>query len=112
MDHLGRQDRPDSHLGAEAEETNIHAGRVDVGELGEIADPHHHLGLGVALADVEIAAEARGETEADRLEDRIEAVGDAGSVEPTDRGLKAFERGGHVGDRHHLAAPVGGALGV
>ena len=112
VDHLGGEDRPDSHLRAEAEEANIHAGGVDVGQLGEIADPHHHRCLGVAFADVEIAAEARSEAEANRLEDRIEAVGDAVAVEPTDRGIKAFKRGGHVGDRHHLAAPVGGVLGV
>ena len=39
-------------------------------------------------------------------------MGDAVAVEPTDRGLKAFERRRHIGNRHHLAAPVDGALGV
>ena len=39
-------------------------------------------------------------------------MGNAVAVEPTDRGFKAFERRRHVGNRHHLAAPVGGALGV
>ena len=48
------------------------AGRVDVGQLGEVADAHHHFGVGIAAAHVQIAAQAGREAKADRLQDRID----------------------------------------
>ena len=107
VDHLGREHRADASLLAEADQQRVDAGGVYVGEFGEVADAHHHLGLGMAPADVEVAAEAGGETEADRLQHRIEPTGHAGSPQPGDRLVEALHGCGHVGHHHHLAAPVG-----
>ena len=86
------------------------AGRIGVGQLGQVADAHHHFGIGIAAADFEIAAQAGGEAEADRLEHRIDPQRHAGGGEELDRFVQAAERGKIVGHDDHLAAPVAGGL--
>ena len=73
VDDLRRQHAADAQLLAEAEQHDVDAGRVDVGQLGQVADAHHHLGLGIAAAHFEIAAQRGREAEADRLDHRVDA---------------------------------------
>ena len=70
-------------------EHHVDAGRVDVGQLGQVADAHHHLGVRVAAPHFEVAAERRGEAEADRLEDRVDAKRHAARGQRLDRARPA-----------------------
>ena len=79
-------------------------GRVDVGQLGQVADAHHDLGVGVAAARLEVAAQRRGEPEPDRLQDRVDAELDARSREHVDGAVEAVEVGRRVGDRDDFDA--------
>ena len=107
VDHLRGEHGADAHLLTEADQERVHARRIDVGEFGEVADAHHHLGGRKPATHVEIPAEARREPKADRFEHRIEPHLHAVVIEPLDRGVKALECGGHIGHHHHLTAPVG-----
>ena len=74
--------------------------RVGLGQLGEVADAHEHLGVRVAAAHLEVAAEARREARADRLDDRVDEVRLAEPLEVGDRRVEAVEVLGRVGDQH------------
>ena len=73
VDDFRGQHAADADFLAEAEQQHIDAGRIDVGQLGQVADAHQHLGVGIAAAHFQIAAQRRGETEANRLDHRIDA---------------------------------------
>ena len=101
-----------AELLAEADQQRVDPGRIDVGQLGQVADAHHHRGVGIAPADLEIAAERRREAEADRLEDRVDPERHAPAVEELDRRVQPVERARPVGDGDDLDAPVGGPVAV
>jgi hypothetical protein len=73
-DDLGRQHVVDAQLGGDAGHHGVDADAVGVGELGEVAEAHEHLGLGVPATRLVEAPERLGEAEAERVEDRIEHV--------------------------------------
>ena len=100
VDDLGREDVADAELLAEADQQRGDARRVGLGELGEVADAHEHLGVRVAAAHLEVAAEARREARADRLDDRVDEVRLAEPLEVGDRLVEAVEVLGRVGDQH------------
>ena len=112
MDHLRGEHRTDPHLLAKSQQEDVDPGGVDVGEFGEVADPHHHLGGREPAADVEIAAETGGESESDRFQNGIDARFHAGAIESFDGLVEPLQCGRDVGDGHHLAAPVGRPLDV
>ena len=112
VDHRRRQDAPDLQLLAKADEQGVHSGGIDVGQLGQVADAHHHRSLRVAAADLEIAAERRREAEPERLDDRIDPVRDLAAIEAIDRRLEAVERAGLIRDRDDFDAPVGGLVAI
>ena len=76
------------------------AGGVRLGELGQVADAHEHLGVGVAAARLEVAAEARGEARADRHDDRVDEERLAEPAQVRDGRVEAVEVVGRVGDQH------------
>ena len=93
---------------AEADQQRVDPRGIDVGQLGQVADAHHQRGLGIAAADLEVAAERGREAEADRLEDRVDPERDAPALEGLDRLVEPVERPRPVGDGDDLDAPVGG----
>ena len=48
VDHGGRQHAADAQLLAEADQDRVDPGRVNVGQLGQVAHAHHDLGIGVS----------------------------------------------------------------
>ena len=72
VDDLRRQHAANAQLLAKAQQQHIDRRRVGIGQLGQVADAHHHFGVGIAAADFQIAAQAGGKAEADRLENRID----------------------------------------
>ena len=69
-DHLGREHGANAELLADGDEQRVDAGGVGGGELGDVADAHQHLGVGIAPARLGVALERGHEAEADRLDDR------------------------------------------
>ena len=57
VDHLRCQHAANAELLAEAQQYHIDAGRINVGQLGEIADAQEHRGVGIATANLQVAAE-------------------------------------------------------
>ena len=104
VDDLGGQHVADAELLAEAEQQRVHAGGVRLGELGQVADAHEHLGVGVAAARLEVAAEARGEARADRHDDRVDEERLAEPAQVRDGRVEAVEVVGRVGDQHRRRA--------
>jgi hypothetical protein len=51
-DDLGGQHRADADLLAETDQQCGDPGRVGLRQLGQIPDPHQHLGVGTTAADV------------------------------------------------------------
>ena len=112
VDDRSRQDTSNLELLTEPEQDRVHPGGIHVGQLGQVADAHHHRGLGIAAANFDITAERGREAKADRLEDRVDAKGHALSAEEFDRLIEAFERAGLVGDRDDLDTPLRCTLAV
>ena len=90
-DHLGREHVPDAELLAEPDQERVHPGRVGVGQLGDVADPHQHLGPGVPRPDLHVPVERRREPEADRLDDRVDDVGAAQRLQMGDGPVQGVE---------------------
>ena len=89
--HLGREHVPDAELLAEPDQERVHPGRVGVGQLRDVADPHQHLGRGVARPDLHVPVERRRETEADGLDHRIDDVGASQRLEVRDAPVQRVE---------------------
>src|SRR5262249_28295252 len=70
--------------------------RVHVRQLGQVAHAHHHLGLGIPAADLEVSPQGRGEAEADRLDDRVDPEPDAPALEERHGLIQALERTGTI----------------
>ena len=104
VDDLRGQDVADPELLTEAEQHRRDPGRVGLGELGQVADPHEHLDVGVPAAHVQVAAEARGEARADRLDDRVDEERLAELLQVGDGRVEAVEVVGRVGDQHRRRA--------
>ena len=100
LDDLGREDVADAELLAEPDQQRGHPRGVGLGQLGEVADPHEHLRVRMAPAHLEIAAEARREPHADRLDDRVDEVRLAEPFEVGDRRVEAVEVLGRVRYQH------------
>ena len=79
---LDHQDIADRQLGDHAHQGHGDAGRVGVGELGEVAHAHQHLDLGQAPAQLVIAHDRGREAEMDRVEDRVGQERPAGRAQP------------------------------
>ena len=107
VDHRRGQDAPHAEFLAEPDEEGVHPGGVDVGQLGQVADPHQRRGFRPSSSSLGIAHQAGGEAEADRLEDRVDPVSNPSGFEEIDGRVEAVEGADHVGDRHDLHAPVG-----
>ena len=69
--HLHHQHVADVQLRGDAQQHRGDAGRVGVGQLGQIAGAHQHLGLGPLAAQLGVALERGGEAEMDRIEHRV-----------------------------------------
>jgi hypothetical protein len=106
VDDLGGQHVADAELLAEAEQQRVDAGGVRLGELGQVADAHEHLGVGVAPADLQVAAEARGEARADRHDDRVDEERLAEPAQVRDGHVEAVEILRRVGDQHRRGAQL------
>ena len=106
VDDLGGQHVADPELLAEADQHRVDAGGVGLGQLGQVADAHEHLDVRVAAADLEVAAEARGEAGADRLDDRVDEERLAELLQVGDRRVEAVEVVGRVGDQHGRRAQL------
>ena len=74
VDHLRREDAVDAEFLADPQQQGVDPRRVDVGQLGEVADPHHHFGIGITAPNLEVAAEARGKAKADTTVSRAQAA--------------------------------------
>ena len=59
-DHLGRQDVADAQLLAEADQQGVEPGGVGDGQLGDVPDPHQHLGGRVPGAHLDVPFERGG----------------------------------------------------
>ena len=55
--HLHHEHVPDVKLGRDAEQDGGDAGGVGIGQLGEIAGAHQHLGVGPLAPDLRVALE-------------------------------------------------------
>ena len=72
IDHLRRQHAANPQLLADRQQQHVEPGRIDIGQFGQIADAHQHLGVGKPAADFEIAQQAGGKPQPDRLQHRID----------------------------------------
>ena len=88
---LDHQDVADRELGDHAHQRHGDAGRVGVGELGEVADAHQDLDLGQAPTQLVIADDRVREPEMDRVEDRVGEERPAGREQPLAHGDQAVE---------------------
>ena len=105
-DHLGGEHRANAELLADGDEHRVHAGRIRSGELRDVADPHHHLGGGPAPPRLGVALQRRGEAESDRLDHRVDEVGDTELRERLERGRDGFQGRAKIGKRNDAnAAP-------
>ena len=57
VDDFGREHAADAEFLTEAAQNDVDAGGIGIGQLGEIADAHHHFDVGIAPARFEIAAQ-------------------------------------------------------
>ena len=73
INHLGGKDAANSQFLAEAKQQHIDRRRIGIGQLGEIADAHHHLGVGITIANLQVTVQALCEAEANWLEDGVDA---------------------------------------
>ena len=106
VDDLGGQHVADAELLAEADQHGVDAGGVGLGQLGQVADPHEHLDVGVAAADLQVAPEAGGEARADRLDDRVDEERLAELPQVGDGPVQAVQVVGRVGDQHGRRAEL------
>src|SRR5262249_46382572 len=112
VDHLGCEHAADADLLAESGEHDVDPGRVHVGQLGQVADAHHQLGIGVSAADLQVATERGREPEGDRLDDRVDAEFDPRGAKLVDSRFKRIEVGRRIRDgddfgAESLVPPVG-----
>ncbi len=108
--HLHGEHVADAEFGADAEQQRRHPRRVGVGEFGEIAGAHQHLGLGQAAAERGIAFERGGEAHVDRIEHRIEDRGDPLFLGPLRRRDQALQIAGGGGDEDGPGARPAGEM--
>ena len=88
--HLHHEHVLDVQLRGDAEQHGGDAGRVGVGELGEIAGAEQHLGIGPVAPDLRVALERFHESEIDGIE---HGVGEIGTTFLVERVHGAIERG-------------------
>ena len=111
-DDLGGEHVANPELLAEPDQQRVDPRGIGVGQLGEVADPHQHLGRGVALANAHVPVERGREAGGDRLEDRIHDVGTADAVEVGDVPIERLQALPEVRDHDHGAVQVLGQLQV
>lgn len=84
----------------------VDAGTVHVRQLGQIAHAHEDLRLGMAPPRLRVALHRGREAEAERVEDGIEHVRDAGRRDLGRVLLQRLETLAEIRDHDHLAAQV------
>ncbi len=82
----------------------MHSGRVGGGELGDVPDAHHELRVRPSLARRGVADERLGEAEAEGLDDRIDEVRHAGSLDRRDQRHEGVEPPRQLGEEHDARA--------
>ena len=97
----------DAHFLTKTDEQRVDASRINVGELCQIANTHHHLGVGKTTAHVQIPPEAFGKPKADRLQHRVDPHWHAFACKPLHGVVEPGHCGWHIWHGHHFAAPVG-----
>ncbi len=120
VDDFGRQHTADAEFLAKTKQQDIDAGRVGIGQLGEVANAHHHGITGILLACLEVSPQRGGETEGDRFDHRIDAKADVARLQIADcirqrveGSTIAFPRlRGRVRYRDDLAPPITGGLAI
>ncbi len=112
VDDGSRQHGADANLLADTNQCDVHAGRVDVGQLGQVADSHHHLRIRESSTGFEVAAEGGGKAEADRLQDRVHSETDTVPVQVLDRLIQTFKGANLIRNDDDLGPPVPGVLAV
>ncbi len=70
---FGREHAGDVEFRDQAEQQGVDAGGVRLGQLGQVADPHHDVDIGITPAQGAVADDGVGKTEVNGIED---AVGD------------------------------------
>ncbi len=79
--HLHHEHVLDVQLRGNAEQNRGDAGRIGVGQLGEVAGAHQHLGIGTLAPHLGVALKRRHEAEIDGVEHGIDEIGPALGVE-------------------------------
>src|SRR5665213_1442316 len=97
-DDLRREHGSDAELLTDRDENGVDAGGVSGGELGDVADSHHHLGVGPATARFCVALDRAREAEADGLDHGIDEKRHAPLRKRIEYGVDALERRAQVGD--------------
>ena len=99
VDHLRREHGANAELLADGDEDRVDAGGIGRRELGDVADPHHHLGVGPAPSRLGVALERGHEAEADGLDDRIDEKRNFQFRQQLERRHDRVERRAEVGER-------------
>ena len=95
-----------------AKQQDIDPGGVDVGQLGQVADPHEQFRVRPALACDRVPRQTGCETGSNRFQDRVDPIPD---VVPIEELQGVFQRpwlAGIVGDGDHFAAPIEGGFPI
>jgi len=91
---------------AEPQQQHVHARRVDVGQLGQIADPHQHLRRRVSTSNLQVAAQTGRQAKPDRLQNGVDAKWHRGGRQEFDVLVQTRQRTDLVRDDDHFAAPI------
>ena len=70
--HLHHEHVLDVQLGGDPEQNRGDAAGIGVGQLGEIAGAHQHLGIGPLAPHLRVTFQGLHEAEIDRIEHRID----------------------------------------
>ena len=98
--HLHHQHVLDVQLRGDAQQNGGDAGRVGIGELGEIAGAHQHLGLGPLAPHLRVALERLHEAEIDRIEHGIDEIFAPLGVERIHGAVERGQVAVLLGDQH------------
>ncbi len=104
--HLRGEQVGDAKLGDDAHQHCLHAERIGVGQLGEVARAHHDLDFRQPPPQLAVASDRVGEAEMDRVENGVGQVGAAFLLHLLDRAQQRAQAARPGGNQHRSGADL------
>src|SRR3954453_856328 len=100
---FGGEHRAHSDFLTDGQQHGVHAGGIGAGKLGDVADPHQLPSTGIAAPHFGVALERSHEAKADRLDDRIDEIGNTPGFELLDARVQRFQAFSEIRDDNDLS---------